>query len=483
MDFFVDLRSHDRTPLRSRLEREIREAVRSGRLLAGAPMPSSRALCAQLGVSRGVVVEAYSQLVAEGYLSARQGARTVVAERARAGTSRRAEADAAAPRSGGGSAYERLGVTERHTAHRMPVPAHVPRYDLRYGTPDLSAFPRAAWIAAGARGMRRVPDSRLDYGSAGGAIELREALAGYLGRTRGVIAEADRILVTGGTRHGLGVIWNVLRDRGARGIAIEDPGWGAQRQTVLDAGLEPIPVAVDELGLRAQDLERSSADAVAVTAAHQCPTGVVLAPERRTRLLEWARGRDSIVVEDDYDAEYRYDRDPVGALQGMDPERVAYAGTASKSLAPALRLGWLVLPARLAEAAVRCQFRADRGEPLHGQLALAELIERGELDRHLRRTRRRYRARRAALVAAVTEQLPGARVEGIAAGLHAVVRLPAGADEDATVLAAAQRGIALDGLASFARTTSTQPALVVGYANLTEPAIQRAITALAGALR
>ena len=457
MEIFVDLRRDRGGPLRHRLERELREAVQAGRLLPGAQLPSTRALAAQLGVSRGVVVEAYAQLVAEGYLSARQGAATVVAARAAAGAGRRA-ADPAAT-----------------------IPE--PRFDFRYGTPDLSAFPRAAWLAASARALRALPDARLGYGDARGSIELRVALAAYLGRARGVVAEPARLLVTGGTRHALSLVWGVLREAGATRVAIEDPGWSAQRDTALHAGLEPVPVAVDEYGIRVDELAALDVDAVALTPAHQCPTGAVLGPQRRAALLEWASRRDAFVVEDDYDAEYRFDRDPVGALQGMAPDRVIYAGSASKTLAPALRLGWLLVPAQLAEATAGHRWRADRGAPLLDQLALADLIVHGELDRHLRRTRRRYRDRRDALVAAVSTQLPGASVEGIAAGLHAIVRLPATVDEAATVLAAARHGVALDGLAGFCHATPPpHPALVVGYGNLSEAAIARGIAELARAL-
>jgi GntR family transcriptional regulator/MocR family aminotransferase len=458
VDLFLDLERHAGAPLRRRLEREIREAVRAGRLTPGTPLPSTRALAAQLGVSRSVVVESYAQLVAEGWLSARQGAATVVAARAAAGG-------------------------ERPARHALAEPVLAPRYDFRYGSPDLSAFPRAAWLAASARTLRALPDARLGYSDGRGAIELREALAAYLGRVRGVVADPTLMLVGSGTRHGLGLVWRVLREAGARRVAIEDPGWSAQRETALAAGLEPVPVAVDERGMCVAELEALDVDAVALTPAHQCPTGAVLAPDRRAELLHWARRREAFVVEDDYDAEYRYDREPVGALQSMAPERVVYAGSASKSLAPTLRIGWLVLPERLVEPAARQRFEADRGGPLLDQLTLADLVARGELDRHLRRTRRRYRARRDALVAAVASELPAGAVEGIAAGLHAVVRLPAGCDEAATVAVAAGRGIALDGLASFFSSgISPHPALVLGYANLPEPAIARGIAELARAL-
>ncbi len=459
VDLHLDLRRDDGGPLRERLERELRGAVRSGRLAPSATLPSTRALAAQIGVSRGVVVEAYAQLVAEGYLSARQGAATVVAARARAGT----------------------GLTVPAAGMQAAPPV---RFDFRYGTPDLAAFPRAAWLAAGARSLRAAPDAQLGYGDVRGALELREVLAAYLGRARGVVADPRLLHISGGTRQALGFVWRLLRDGGARRVGIEDPGWSAQQDTALDAGLRIVPIAVDEHGLRVEDLAALDVDAVVVTPAHQCPTGAVLAPERRAALLDWARARDAWIVEDDYDAEYRYDRQPVGALQGMASDRVVYAGSVSKSLAPALRIGWMVLPAALAEAAARRRARVDRGQPVLTQLTLADLIARGELDRHLRRTRRRYRSRRDALVAAVAAELAGASVDGIAAGLHAVLRLPCGADEAATVAAAAERGVALDGLAAFCRSpVARPPALVLGYASMPEPAIARGIAELAAALR
>ena len=459
VDLLVDLRQDDGRPLRERLERELRDAVRCGRLAPSTALPSTRALAAQLGVSRGVIVEAYAQLVAEGYLSARQGAATVVAPRPRAG------AGLTTPAAGG-------------------WPSPPPRFDFRYGTPDLSAFPRAAWQASSARAMRAASDAQLGYGDARGALELREVLAAYLGRVRGVVADPRLLHISGGTRQALGFVWRLLRDGGAKRVGIEDPGWSAQRDSSLGAGLEVVAIPVDEHGLQITDLAALDIDAVVLTPAHQCPTGALLAPERRAALLDWARARRAWIVEDDYDAEYRYDRQPVGALQGMDPDRVLYAGSVSKTLAPALRLGWIVLPSALAEAASRRQATVDRGQPVLTQLTLADLIARGELDRHLRRTRRRYRDRRDALVAAVTRELPGARIEGIAAGLHALVRLPAGCDERATVSAALERGIALEGLEDFARAPgSSSPGLVLGYGNLTEPAIARGIAELAGALR
>ena len=455
MELLIDLPGGT-GPKRRRLEDELRRTVRSGRLAPGTVLPSTRVLAAELGVSRGLVVEAYAQLVAEGYLSTRDRAATVVAARALEG--------AAAP------------------GRRSPA-APALRYDFAVGVPDLSAFPRRAWLAAGGRGLREIADARLGYGDVRGTEELRATLAAYLGRARGVVAAPEQILVTGGTRQAFGLVWRALREAGARRVAVEDPGWPPQRTTVVDAGLVPVPVPVDSDGLRVELLGSLRVDAVVLTPAHQFPAGGVLSPGRRAALLQWARTRDAIVVEDDYDAEYRFDRDPVGALQGMAPDRVVYAGSASKTLAPALRLGWLVVPTGLAAAVERLQARGGLGAALPDQLALARFMAGGELDRHLRRTRRRYRARRDALVAAVAAELPEWRMEGIAAGLQAVVRLPEGADEAAAVRAAAARGVGVEGLGRFrARPARGAPALVMGYANLPEPAIVRAVAELAGAV-
>jgi GntR family transcriptional regulator/MocR family aminotransferase len=439
-------------PLRAQLERALREAVREGRLQPGTALPSSRALARELATSRGVVVEAYAQLAAEGYLTARQGAATTVAARpAPEGSAPRA------PRAPG-----------------APAPVLV---DFRTGRPDLAGFPRRAWLRALARVLHDAPDAALGYGDPRGAPELRAAVAGYLGRARGALGHPDDVVITAGTVQGLGLVWRALRARGARRVGVEAPGWRAQADSVRAAGLEPVALPVDEAGLSAEPAALA-VDALVLTPAHQFPTGAVLAPERRAALVAWARERGTTLVEDDYDAEFRYDREPVGALQGLAPEHVVYAGSASKTLAPALRLGWLLAPPALAGALAAERARADRGSPALDQLALADLLERGELDRHLRRARRRYRARRAALLAALERELPGARVTGIAAGLHAVVALPGrpGADAAALAVAARERGVLVEPL------DGEPPALLLGYANVPEPAIARGVALLAEAL-
>jgi GntR family transcriptional regulator/MocR family aminotransferase len=440
-------------PLHAQIERGLREAIRDGRLAVGAPVPSSRALAAELGVARSVVVDAYAQLCAEGYLRARGGSRTTVATTA---------ATRAAPRS--------------TTAGGAPTVA----YDFHPGLPDLAAFPARAWASSLQRALRRAPHAALGYPDPRGIPCLREVLAGYLARARGTLAEPDGLLVCAGIVQGLSLVCQALRARGARRVAVEDPCWIFHRALPIHAGLEPVPVPVDQDGIRVAELDGIAADAVIVTPAHQFPTGAALAPHRRAALLEWAARNDVLVIEDDYDAEYRYDRDPVGALQGLASERVLYAGSASKILAPGLRLGWLLVPDALADAVATEKIHADLGSDVPGQLALADFIETGELDRHLRRTRRSYRSRRDALIEALHTHLPDAQIQGIAAGLHALAVLPSDTDEAALIANAATRGVSVHGLSWHRANPPTgPPGLILGYANLPESTMEHGIRELA----
>jgi GntR family transcriptional regulator/MocR family aminotransferase len=440
-------------PLHAQLERELREAVRSGRLAAGSRLPSSRALAAELGVSRGVVVEAYAQLGAEGYLRARQGAAPRVA-----------------------------AVTGENARAAPPAAAVSPRYDLRPGIPDLSAFPRAAWAAAMRRVLRELPDADLGYPDPAGHPRLRAALAGYLGRVRGVAASPERVVVCAGVGEALTLAARCLSARGARTIGVEDPSHHGTREVLARAGLEPVPIPVDAGGLDPAALAAAGPDVVLVAPAHQFPTGVVLEPERRAAIVRWARATGATIVEDDYDAEYRYDRSPVGALQGLAPERVIHTSSVSKTLAPGLRLGWAVVPADLAASFADEKRIASYGMAVLEQAAMAELIERGELDRHLRRTRPIYRRRRDALLTALATARPGLAVEGVAAGLHVALRLPDGADEQAVVAAAGERGVAVHRLGEHIIATPRPPALLLGYARESEPALRAAARELAQAI-
>jgi GntR family transcriptional regulator/MocR family aminotransferase len=419
--------------------------VRSGALRHGAALPSSRALAGELGIARGVVTEAYSQLAAEGYLVASQGAPTRVAAAS--------TVDEGAP----------LPDDEERP----------PRFDFRPGEPDPALFPRAAWAGAVRQALREAPDARFGYGSARGLPELRRALATYLGRVRGVVADPETIIVTAGVTQGLTIAGRALLAHGVRTLAVEDPGSVFMRGPLGALGLELVPVPVDADGLDVDALDRSGAGAVLVTPAHQYPTGVVLAPERRAALRAWG----GWVLEDDYDAEFRYDRAPVGALQGLDRERVIYLSSLSKTLAPALRMGWLVPPPELAEDMRREKHRADRGSALLEQLGLAVLLERGELDRHLRRSRLAYRRRRDALAGALARHMPHARPHGAAAGLHLLVELP-GLDEAALLASAAAAGVGLEGLSEHTIEPGP-PAIILGYGCIPEPAIEPGIRRLA----
>jgi GntR family transcriptional regulator/MocR family aminotransferase len=453
LDLLLGL-DRDRGRLRAQLEDQLRDAVRAGRLGPGAALPSSRALAHELGVSRGVVVEAYAQLAAEGYLVARQGAPTRVSEAASPGP----------------------GATPAVAGERPP------RYDFRTGRPDISLFPRHAWLASLRRALRDAPDARLDYGDPRGAPELRGALARYLGRVRGVGCDPERVVVTSGMAQGMALFARALTAGGARRIAMEDPSSAPGRGQLASNGLEIVPIPVDEDGLQTSHLEDVELDAVMTTPAHQFPLGVVLAPGRRAALLDWAAQNGAVVLEDDYDAEYRYDRQPVGAVQGLAPDLVAYAGSTSKTLAPGLRLGWLVVPDHLLDAVTAAKESDDLGTPVVEQLALADFLERGQLDRHLRRTRAVYRSRRDALVGALHRLLPDCTPAGVAAGLHLVVHLPSGTDEQAVLDAARTRGLGLSGISEH-RVEPGPPALLLGYGRLPEPAIEAAVQLLADSLR
>ena len=433
VDLHLDL---DGTRVRGALERTLRDAVRGGRLAPGTRLPSSRSLARDLGLARNTVAAAYGQLVAEGWLEGRQGAGTRVA----------------------------LRPAAEEPAPSAPPPPRAPRFDLRPGLPDLGAFPREAWLAAARRALREAPLDAFGYGDPRGRIELRRALAEYLARARGVAASPDRIVVCTGLVQGLSLVRAVVDGP----WAAEEYGHAAHRR-----GLDPLPVAVDGDGAVVAEL--GDARAVLLTPAHQFPLGSTLSPARRRQAVEWARATDGIVVEDDYDGEFRYDRRPVGAMQALAPEHVVYAGTASKSLAPALRLGWLVLPPRLLDRVVAARAHGDWPSTLD-QLTLAELIGSGGYDGQIRRARIAYRRRRDRLVAEL-----GA-VTGIDAGLHAVVELKE--DEREVVDRAGRNDLLLEGLDQYRFGDRPRgPALVVGYGTPPEHAWEGALGRLREVLR
>ena len=449
--------------IRRGLTDALREAVRTGRLAPGTRLPSSRTLAADLGIARNTVADAYADLVAEGWLTARQGSGTRVA----------------------------MGVTPTplrqwgSTVGRPSAPAPRPRtraaYDLIPGVPDLASFPLAEWLKATRRALTAAPYQALDYGDPRGRVELRTALAGYLARARGVRADPERILVCAGISHGLRILGAVLRARGASTVAVESYGLDVHWKLLADAGLRTVPLPFDERGTNPGELTDESA--VLLTPAHQFPMGGTLHRDRRAAVVDWARRTGGLVVEDDYDGEFRYDRQPVGALQGLDPDHVVYAGTASKSLAPGLRLAWLVLPPGLMEETARAKGGVDTCGVLD-QLTLAEFLTSGAYDRHVRAARLRYRRRRDALVAELARRAPQVRATGIAAGLHVVLRLPPDT-EQAALRSAAWRGLAVHGLHRYRHPQATaerRDALVVGYGTPPDHAWSGALDALCAAL-
>jgi GntR family transcriptional regulator/MocR family aminotransferase len=300
---------------------------------------------------------------------------------------------------------------------------------------------------------------------------------------RGTSARPENIVICNGYAQGVGLIINALVKAGAKRLAVEDPCADDDAVPMARAaGLEVVGVPVGEDGIRVDSLERTDADAVILTPSHQWPTGAVLAPEARAAALRWAQRRDALIVEDDYDAEYRYDRAPIGAMHGLAPDRVVYAGTASKTLAPGLRLGWLVMPADLVDDIAEAKRLADRGSPVLDQLAFADFLERGELDRHLRRMRPVYRRRRDTLIQALREHAPDLEPAGIAAGLHLIAHLPSDLDETTLVEAAAGRGLAVHGLTPYRISSDGRGALIFGYATLTERTIVEGVEILAEAI-
>jgi GntR family transcriptional regulator/MocR family aminotransferase len=446
----LDVGPAARGRLHDRLAQALRTAIRDGRLTEGAALPPSRALAEELGCSRWVVTEAYGQLIAEGYLAARVGSATRVSWSA---------------------------PDPRPPARRVPASPPI-RYDLAPGLPDLRAFPRRRWADA----VRAVTGSAVHYDlglpdPAGHAV-LRTTVAQYLRRSRGADAHATAVSVCAGITDGLFRTCRALRADGIADLAVEEPGWGRLRDAATSAGLRVHPVPVDHDGLRVEDLANTPARAVVVGAAHQFPAGSVLSPARRARLVRWAREVDGYVIEDDYDAEFRYDHHPVAVMQGMDPSRVFLLGSVSKTLSPALGLGWLVAPAALMPK-LRAANPVAVAPPVLDQLALATFIDRGWYDAHLRAARRRFRARRDLLVRTLAERVPEGRVAGTAAGLHILLHLP---DTRGVVRAAAAAGLRLADLDDYRTTGSGEYALVLGYGNISDTEIPPAVALLRDAM-
>lgn len=454
-EVLVELRRGDRMALHRQLEVELRSAIRSGRLTPGSALPSTRTLAEQLSISRGTVVEAYEQLVAEGYLQSRHGAGTRVAPR-----------------------------LAEPVAGPSPSPTTDPvRFDFGYGRPDVTHFPRQEWLRSVRRVLNEAPSARLGYLDGRGAPELHDALATYLNRVRRTVATPDRIVICNGFAQALNLALCVLREMGAARVAVEDPGHNDTPVVARHQGLDVETLPVDDDGIDVDALARVEADAVVVTSAHQFPMGGVLSPGRREALVRWAVERQTFIIEDDYDAEYRYDREPIGAIQGLAPERVIYAGTASKVLAPGLRLGWILAPLDLVDRLAGAKEMFDRGSAVIEQLAFADFVARGGFDHHLRRMRPLYRHRRDRLLDALARFAPDLRPVGISAGAHLVAMLPDDVDEAAVVKVAATLGVQVYGLQRYRLGGQDGPGgLVFGYGAITEAHIAEGIALVAQAV-
>lgn len=449
------------TGRRAGLEQALRAAVQTGRLAPQARLPATRKLADALSLSRGTVKAAYDQLIAEGYLTARQGSGTVVARLPHR------------------TAEDPGGPSDRASGR--------PRHDLRPGRPDVSAFPTAAWLRSTRRALGTATADAYAYGDPRGRIELRTALAEYLGRTRGVLAPPELIVITNGYVQALALLSRVLgKTAPAAAIATEDPGVALHRDVIRYNGPAVVPIPVDPLGARTDLLGAPGypqVDAVELTPAHQYPTGGTLGPERRRTLIDWARSNDGLVIENDYDGEFRYDRQPIGAIQGTAPDHVAYVGTVSKTLGPALRLGWIVSPRHLLEPLVEAKRHNDHHTESIGQLTLADFIACHAYDRHVRACRLRYKRRRDLLLSRLRSRPrspSGFSIHGVAAGLHVLISLPAGGPTEQDVLnAAAAQEVAVGRLGDRWHTPGDHPhGIIVGYGTPNEHAYPASLDAL-----
>jgi GntR family transcriptional regulator / MocR family aminotransferase len=458
--------------LGAQVQAAIRAAIRSGRLRAGERLPSSRELARELGVSRGLIQDCYAQLLAEGYLNSTTGSATrVAAEAVRA-------APVAAPRRSSPPAAAGKAVLADSALADSALA------DFRTGVPDLSSFPRADWLSALREASRDAPNAAFDYGDPRGSAVLREVLAAYLRRVRAADADPENLVICTGFAQGLGITLRQLARGGIDRVAFEDPGYDDAAALAAWAGVTDVPVRVDEEGVDVDALRESGARAVILTPAHQWPTGVVLSPARRHALAAWAAECDGMIIEDDYDAEFRYDREPVGVLQGLAPDRVVAIGTVSKSLAPAARIGWALCPPSLTSAIADEKDWGDRGSPMLDQLTLARLIESGRFDRHLRRMRGVYSRRRAVLTGALASHAPQISLTGLAAGFHAVAHLPSPLSEQAVISAARARSVMLYGMSMYRYDRAAEPAqIVLGFGNIGERAIAAGIAAISDLLR
>ncbi|RNL86907.1 MocR-like pyridoxine biosynthesis transcription factor PdxR [Halostreptopolyspora alba] len=456
------------------LTARLRAAIAEGTLSVGSRLPAGRVLAAELGVSRGVVTEAYRRLGEDGHVVGRGRAGTVVVA-----------VPVTAPAPGPVPAHHRSAdpfaappEDDAFDALRA-APA---RIDLSPGLPDLAAFPRTAWLRAHRAVLDELGAGDLGYGDPRGAFPLRRAVSGWLARNRGISVGPGEVVVVSGVAQALALLAQILRGQGVTAVAVEEPGSLGARRHLAYWGMDTPPVDVDDRGLDVDRLRATGAAAALLTPAHQFPTGAVLSGDRRRDLGRWA-GDGGLVLEDDYDAEHRYGRPPVPAVQAMLPESTYYTGSVSKLLAPALRTGWVVVPPRHREALVNAKRYADLGGAVLPQLVLARLMDSGDLERHLRLLRRRHRRRRDAMLEAIARHLPGARVHGSAAGLNLMVTFDGDSEDRHLAAAALEYGVKIHPLSWHRQRRRARPGVVLGYAARTPTEIAEGVALLARALR
>ncbi len=483
------LKLEGKGPLNQRLYRGLRQAILDGRLPPGTRMPSTRGLAEDLGLSRNVAVMAFRQLVDEGYAEARTGSGTYASGTLPDGLltpwgTRRSKASPSSrpPLSPRALRVLALGPLPPPGRYRPGL-----RYDFQYGVPALSDFPHEEWARIVTRRARAISLGMLRYGRTMGYGPLRTAIARYCARSRGVAASPEQVVVVNGTQQALDLIAQLLIRPGDR-VLMEEPGYQAARQVFLAAGAAILPTAVDERGLETSRLPEGADVRLAyVTPSHQFPLGGILPLERRLELLRWARRTGALIVEDDYDSEFRYDGRPIESVQGLDEHgRVLYVGTFSKVLFPSLRIGYMIVPKSLTTAIAGLRFLTDCHSPMFEQTVLADFLSEGHFERHLRRSREKNKARRVALLESLETHLgDSVSIAGASAGVHLVLWLHEVAPDrlDALLSRAANRGLGIYSVDPYYSHPPPRAGLLLGYANLSGSDIREGVALLARVLR
>jgi GntR family transcriptional regulator / MocR family aminotransferase len=459
-NLFLDIDRSCARGLGRQIEDQLRIAIRSGKLQPGRELPSTRALAHDLSISRGVVVRAYAQLAAEGYLELCRGRAPSLRD----------------PRTGSPVAAAMGGSGTKASVRKA-------RYDLRPHMPDAGLFPRRAWLRSLHHAVTSAANADLNYSNERGLAQLRSEVAAYLGRARGIAAEPEQIIITAGCTHSLSLIMRLLARKGVSRIGLENPSDGLLRTIAEHAGVTPIGVSLDRDGILVGELEAAAVPAVIVSAGHQFPGGSILTPARQAALVRWANAVGGLIIEDEYDAALRPDWTPISARDELRCDRIVYLGSTGKALSPAVRLGWAVLPKALAPAFAEEVVANVLQLSAIEQLAFADFLRRGEFDRHLRRMRSLYRQRREALAAAFEGAIPGVQMRDAAAGLNMLIELRSVELEQAAFRHATARGINSEMLSEHTLPGYRGPAgLLIGVGGLADGAIQHVVEELARVL-